>query len=388
MRTPISVASVAAVIAGVLVGSTTPVSAACADAAGPNVDWSNCSLTFSQLNGADLRNANLAGVDLSYSTLFQADLRNANLRGAKLKDAFPVGANLSGADLTSAIIVDADLVGADLTGATLAGADLRRADLDFATITDADFSGANLTSADFASVTGADAAVFVRAPEGVDDLGAVRAGASGTINVLENDDPAGVNPFATMSIATVSQPANGSFDAATGVYTPDAGFAGIDRFTYRPAATLTVPNLPTAAVTEVAGSTATVTVRVVRRVQLEAPYAGASGDRGEIARLYVAVFNRAPDAEGFDYWLGQRRAGVPLARVASSFLDSSEFLGGSATLSNGAFVDLLYLNVFGRNADEAGRAFWIGELAGGLPRAELIVAFANADELKQLTGTS
>lgn len=74
--------------------------------------------------GADLTEANLAGVNLA-----GRDLSSANLRGAVL-----VGANLAKANLSNAILEEADLtqailLGANLTGAKLTATKLRRAKL-------------------------------------------------------------------------------------------------------------------------------------------------------------------------------------------------------------------------------------------------------------------
>ena len=68
-------------------------------------------LCSADLDGANLRGADLDGADLCHANLFGADLRGANLRGANLCHA-----NLFGADLRSA-----NLRGANLDGATWQG---------------------------------------------------------------------------------------------------------------------------------------------------------------------------------------------------------------------------------------------------------------------------
>ena len=69
-------------------------------------------LSGADLQGADLRWANLQGADLQGADLRRADLSGANLQGADLRRADLSGADLSGADLQGA-----DLQGADLSGA-------------------------------------------------------------------------------------------------------------------------------------------------------------------------------------------------------------------------------------------------------------------------------
>ena len=44
-----------------------------------------------------------------------------------------------------------------------------------------------------------------------------------------------------------------------------------------------------------------------------------------IARLYYAAFSRAPDTDGFDYWVRDLRAGATLKEIASGFAESEEF---------------------------------------------------------------
>ena len=112
--------------------------------------WENMS---ADLNGADLRkanliNADLSGADLSGAYLINADLSGANLSGADLLRAYLGGADLSGADLSGANLWRADLGGADLGGADLRGADISGAYLRGANLGGADLGGADLSGAD------------------------------------------------------------------------------------------------------------------------------------------------------------------------------------------------------------------------------------------------
>lgn len=376
------------VVAGLLGVTTSPVAAACGDAPGPQVDWSGCDRQFFDLTDENLTGADLSNADLSYSVLFRTNLSDANLTGANLKDAFPVGAIFTNADLERANLIDADLVAANLNGADLRRANLTGADLDLSSIAKTNFVGANLTNTDFDGVTGADSAIFALPPVGVDDTAVVQSGRSLTLRVVANDDPADRNPRATMSYEVVSAPRNGRFNAPTGVYTPNPGFRGVDTFTYRPIDRIALKNAPANAATSVKGSTATVTVRVVDRVTLQPPFAGASGQRGDIVRLYVAAFNRSPDVAGFDFWLGRYQAGTSLEQIAASFLDSSEFLGDTSGLTDREFITILYHNIFIRDPDQAGMDYWLSELKAGTSRARMLVLFASGPEFKKLTGTS
>ena len=73
-------------------------------------------------------------------------------------------------------------------------------------------------------------------------------------------------------------------------------------------------------------------------------------DNGFVTDLYNALFSRLPDAAGLSYWLGQLAAGMPRNNVMSSFLFSPEF---TATM-NAAFPGqtaraetYLVLNLYG-----------------------------------------
>ena len=114
-------------------------------------------LAKASLGGANLSDANLAGIQAT-----KAHFNDANLRGsflpdlahgaapsvvADLKEADLTAADLTNASLNSANLSKADLTGAKLTGADLKWADLSGANLSEADLSEADLSGANLTGA-------------------------------------------------------------------------------------------------------------------------------------------------------------------------------------------------------------------------------------------------
>lgn len=90
-----------------------------------------------------------------------------------------------------------------------------------------------------------------------------------------------------------------------------------------------------------------------------------------VIELYVAFFNRVPDADGLEYWIGQVRSGVSISSIAESFYSAgvhfSSLTGFSATMDNASFVNLIYRNVLGRpdGADAEGLAYWTAKLASG-----------------------
>ena len=105
-----------------------------------------------------------------------------------------------------------------------------------------------------------------------------------------------------------------------------------------------------------------------------------------LVRLYFAFFGRPPDFDGLTYWTGQIRSGVTLEQVAQQFVLSGEFQATYGPLGDGAYVDLVYDNVLGRRADAGGRSYWAGQLAGGLERGQLMVAFSDSSEYRRLIG--
>ncbi len=108
----------------------------------------------------------------------------------------------------------------------------------------------------------------------------------------------------------------------------------------------------------------------------------------QIGRLYQAYFLRAPDAAGLEYWSTRRASRVSLESISAEFAGGAEFTTRYGQLSNAAFVDLVYRNVLGREPDAQGAAFWVGRLAAGVRRGDIMLAFSEAPEFLAKTGTS
>ena len=86
----------------------------------------------------------------------------------------------------------------------------------------------------------------------------------------------------------------------------------------------------------------------------------------DLVELYIAAFNRAPDAIGLNYW-GQRLTdGMSLDAIARSFFDQPETKAAyPSNMSTGEFVTKIYNNVLGRAPDTAGFDYWLGEFQKG-----------------------
>ena len=114
---------------------------------------------------------------------------------------------------------------------------------------------------------------------------------------------------------------------------------------------------------------------------------GLNTDSGKMFRLYNAAFARFPDASGLQYWIGNFSSGKDDDRaVASSFIASTEFNQRyGENVSNPKYVETLYTNVLGRDYDQSGYTYWLGNLNNGLEtRYELLLGFAESAENKAL----
>jgi M6 family metalloprotease-like protein len=96
-----------------------------------------------------------------------------------------------------------------------------------------------------------------------------------------------------------------------------------------------------------------------------------------LLELYVAFFNRVPDAEGMAYWIDQIKAGTTIEQLSNNFytaaIQYSSVTGYSTTMSNADFIKVIYKNVLGRDTvDQEGMDYWSAALAkpAGSPGAE------------------
>lgn len=86
----------------------------------------------------------------------------------------------------------------------------------------------------------------------------------------------------------------------------------------------------------------------------------------DLAQIFIASLNRAPDAYGFDYWAGRLVEGASLREVAVGIASSAEARGLlPLTLGTSEFVAASYYLAFGRAPDAAGLAYWQGVLQSG-----------------------
>lgn len=100
-------------------------------------------------------------------------------------------------------------------------------------------------------------------------------------------------------------------------------------------------------------------------------------------RLYTECLGREPEEEGLQYWaLALTNLEVTGYQAAAGFFASPEYQNKKA--SNEAYVNALYKTFMGREADEDGLKFWIGQLNANVGRFEVLAGFAMSDEFTNI----
>lgn len=99
-----------------------------------------------------------------------------------------------------------------------------------------------------------------------------------------------------------------------------------------------------------------------------------------VERLYKEVLGRDADEAGKKYWVEQLQSGkLSRADVLKSFLGSEEF--SKKNMGDEDFVETLYKTFFGRASDAEGKSYWTGQLkSGAKTRDDLINEFLKSTE--------
>ena len=193
---------------------------------------------------------------------------------------------------------------------------------------------------------------------------------STTFKIVKNTTPT-ITPAPTVTVAPTVTPVI----TTTPTVTPKP----TNPVTVTPRPTVT-PG-PTVTTTPAVTTSPTVTVAPVTPVPTPAPYTGSSRQDIDafVARLYTCVLGREPEADGAKWWAdqlyGYEQTG---AQAALNFVFSEEFIGRHTT--DREFVDILYATFFSREADDAGRDYWLGRLNGGASRMEVANGFIYSQE--------
>jgi serralysin len=105
------------------------------------------------------------------------------------------------------------------------------------------------------------------------------------------------------------------------------------------------------------------------------------GTAGDAFRLYQAAFDRKPDLSGLGFWMLNMDRGMSRDAVAGDFMKSPEFrdlYGASPTSAQ--FLTRLYANVLHRAPDADGYQFWLTVLESGFSPAAVLAEFADSPE--------
>ena len=98
-----------------------------------------------------------------------------------------------------------------------------------------------------------------------------------------------------------------------------------------------------------------------------------------IEKLYVAYFNRGADPAGLSYWENVAAAqNGDVSSISEMFSISAEYLAAYSGMSSANIINQIYLNLFGRESEAAGRDFWASHFdAGRLTMANIVTTIAN-----------
>ncbi len=101
-----------------------------------------------------------------------------------------------------------------------------------------------------------------------------------------------------------------------------------------------------------------------------------------VERMYTTCLGRGYDEEGRQYW----------ASVLANFETTGEIVGASFflsdemtsyALSDEDFLNRLYLTFMDREADADGSAYWLGVMASGTPRSDVVFGFTRSPEFTE-----
>jgi hypothetical protein len=113
--------------------------------------------------------------------------------------------------------------------------------------------------------------------------------------------------------------------------------------------------------------------------------------QAQVFRTYLGGLGRLPGESGFEFWLGKVDEGAPLTSIAKGFVSAPEFVAkadsdGDGALSNSEFLTHMYVNVFQREPDNEGYLWWLGQLDDGHKNSDLVlVEMTQSNEYVELT---
>jgi hypothetical protein len=121
--------------------------------------------------------------------------------------------------------------------------------------------------------------------------------------------------------------------------------------------------------------------------QLDGVALTGASELNALVQMYIAYFNRAPDAVGLFYWGTRLSQGMTMQDIAKSFFVQPETVALYPDPGDTAgFVSAVYNNFLGRKPDKDGFDYWVGELqSGSVGRDVFMLALING--AKAATGS-
>ncbi|MBY4676806.1 DUF4214 domain-containing protein [Marinobacterium arenosum] len=110
----------------------------------------------------------------------------------------------------------------------------------------------------------------------------------------------------------------------------------------------------------------------------------------QLYRIYAAALGRSPDKGGFSYWQGRCQDGSSIEQIGDEFFWSSEMqaamdMDANGDVSDNEFIQYLYANVLGREADSEGMAYWLSQLDSGQGKGNVLASFLNEEEFIEIS---
>jgi hypothetical protein len=180
----------------------------------------------------------------------------------------------------------------------------------------------------------------------------------------------------TVTDGTVTADANGGFDV-TGTHTyRDGGTFPVFVRIHDTKDGDTAVNLSFATVADSTPPSALTTVALAFAQSAE-----SYGDT--VIKDYQQYLGRTASAAEIAGWVGAMQNGVTADKVMAAFLSSPEFYARAGS-TNQAWLDALYQNLLGRNADAGGAAASLRALAAGVSRSAIVMVLATSQERQAL----
>jgi hypothetical protein len=98
----------------------------------------------------------------------------------------------------------------------------------------------------------------------------------------------------------------------------------------------------------------------------ETAHAATASSTEWVQKAYIAYYGRPGDPAGVEYWAGRLdSSGGNLSSIIDAFGNSQEFTNNFGSLSNSQLIDTIYQQMFNRAPDAAGKAWYLGQLNSG-----------------------